>query len=43
MVYKFLIKSLWEVMLLLSQITNSQMNFIGKLLKNLRDEKFICH
>ena len=45
MVYKkvksFLIKSLVEVVLLLDQITNSQMNFIGRLLNNLRDEKSI--
>ena len=27
--------------LLLSQITNSQMNLIGRLLENLRNEKFI--
>ena len=41
MVYKFLIKSLVGMALLLSQITNSQMNLIGRLLENLRNEKFI--
>ena len=45
MVYKkvksFLIIRLVEVVLLLDQITNSQMNFIGRLLNNLRDEKSI--
>ena len=30
-----------EVVLPLSQITNGQMNFLGRLLGNLRDEKFI--
>ena len=34
----FLIKSLVEVVLLLSPITNSQMNFIGRLLEHSRDE-----
>ena len=34
----FLIKSLVEVVLMLNQITNSQMNFIGKSLEHLRDE-----
>ena len=41
MAYKFLIKSLVEVVLLLSQIMSLQMNFIGRLLENLRKEKFI--
>ena len=36
-----LIKSLEEVVLLLSQIINSQMNFTGRSLENLRKEKFI--
>ena len=39
----FLIKSLVEVVLLLNQIISLQMNFIGRLLENLRDEKFIDH
>ena len=43
MVQKFFIKSLVRVALLLSQITNSQINFIGRLLRKLRDEKFIHH
>ena len=43
MVHKFFIKSLVRVVLLLSQITNSQINFIGRLLRKLRDEKFIHH
>ena len=37
----FLIKNLAEVVLLLSQIINFQMNFIGRLLENSREEKFI--
>ena len=37
----FLIKGLMEVVLLLDQITISQMNFIGRIINNLRDEKFI--
>ena len=41
MVYKFFEKSLVKVVLLLSQIINLQMNFIGRLLENLRKEKFI--
>ena len=41
MVYKFLIKSLAEVVLMLNQIMNSRVNFINRLLKNLRDEKKI--
>ena len=40
-VYKFLIKSLVEVVLMLSQIISLQMNFIGRLSENSRDEKFI--
>ena len=43
MVHKFFIESLVRVALLLSQITNSQINFIGRLLRKLRDEKFIHH
>ena len=41
MVYKFLKKNLAEVVFTLNQIINFQMNFIGKLLENLRDKKFI--
>ena len=37
----FLIKNQDEVMLLTSQINNLQMNFIGRLLENSREEKFI--
>ena len=37
----FLIKSLVGVVLTLIQIINSQMNFIVRLLKNSREEKFI--
>ena len=37
----FLIESLVGVALLLNQIIGLQMNLIGKLLENLRDEKFI--
>ena len=37
MAYKFLIKSLVEVVLLLDQITN----YISRLLETLREEKFI--
>ena len=43
MVYKFFEKRLVEVVLLLIQITNLQMNFINRLLENLREEKFIRH
>ena len=47
----FLIKNLVEVVLplrlqinlLLNQIINLQMNFTGRLLENLRNEKFIFH
>ena len=38
---RFLIKNLVKVVLLQSQIINLKMNFIGKLLENLREEKFI--
>ena len=38
MVYSFFIKSLVEVVLLMSQIINLQMSFIYQLLKNLRKE-----
>ena len=37
----FLIRNLVEVMLTLSQIINLRVNFISRLLENLRDEKFI--
>ena len=37
----FLIKSLVGVVLTLSQIINSQMNFIVRLLENSREEKFV--
>ena len=30
-----------DAMLLMSQISSLQMNFSGRLLENLRDEKFI--
>ena len=40
-VYKVLIKSLVEVVLTLSQIISLQMNFIGRLSEDSRDEKFI--
>ena len=43
MVYKFLIKHLVEVVLILNQIINSQMSFIGRLLQNSRKERFIHH
>ena len=44
MVYKFLIKSLVEVvLLLLNQIISLQMSFIGRLSENLKKEKFIHH
>ena len=32
-----------EKMLTLNQIINVRVNFIGKFLQNLRDEKFIHH
>ena len=38
---RFLIKNLVKVVLLQSQIINLKMNFIGKLLENLREEKLI--
>ena len=42
MVYKFLIKNVVQVVLQqLNQIVNLQMNFINRLLENVRDEKFI--
>ena len=41
MVYKSLIKCLVAVALILSQIINSQMNFIDKIIENSRDKKFI--
>ena len=41
MAYKLLIKSLVEVALPLSQIINLQMNVIGRLFENLREERFI--
>ena len=41
LVYKFLIKDLVEVVLLPSQIISQQMNFIGRLLENLRKGKFM--
>ena len=37
----FLIRNLVEVMLTLSQIINLRVNFISRLLENLREEKFI--
>ena len=37
----FLIKSLVEGVLLLNQTINLQINFIGRLLENLRDKNFI--
>ena len=37
----FLIKSLVEVESRLKKVINLQMNFIGRLLKNLREEKLI--
>ena len=42
MVFKFLIKNVVQVVLRqLNQIVNLQMNFINRLLENVRDEKFI--
>ena len=42
MVYKFLTKNVVQVVLRqLNQIVNLQMNFINRLLENVRDEKFI--
>ena len=41
MVYKFFDRKSSGSGLLLNQITNSRMNFIGKSLENRRDEKFI--
>ena len=43
-VYKFFDKILVEVVLLLpNQIISLQMSFIGRLLENLKKEKFIHH
>ena len=41
MVYTFFKKNLVKVVFLQSQIINLKMNFIGRLLENLREEKFI--
>ena len=41
MVYKFFDKIVVEVVFLPSQIINLRMNFIGRLLENLREENFI--
>ena len=41
MVYKIFDKKSRGVVLLLNQIVRLQMNFINRLLENLRDEKFI--
>ena len=41
MVYKFLIKSRKEVVLLMNQIINQQINFINQLLENFKKEKCI--
>ena len=41
MVYKFLVKNQVEAVLLLSQIINLQMNFTGRSLENLKEERFI--
>ena len=41
-VYRFFNKSLVQVVLTLNQIISLQRNFIGRLLENLRGEKFIC-
>ena len=38
MIYKFLIENLVEVVLLMNQIINCQMEFINRLLENLRKE-----
>ena len=43
LVYMFFDKKSSEKMLTLNQIINVQVNFIGKFLQNLRDEKFIHH
>ena len=39
MIYKFLIENLVEVVLLMNQIISCQMEFINRLLENLRKEK----
>ena len=41
MVYKFFDKKSMEVVLLPNQIISLQMSFIGTLLRNSKDEKFI--
>ena len=41
MIYKFLIKNLVEVVLLMNQIISSQTSFINQLLENSKKEKFI--
>ena len=41
MVYTFFKKNLVKVVFLQSQIINLKMNFIGRLLENLREEEFI--
>ena len=41
MVYRFFDKSVVVVVLLQSQIINLQMNFIGRIIEYLREEKFI--
>ena len=38
MIYKFLIENLVEVVLLMNQIISCQMEFINRLLENLRKE-----
>ena len=43
LVYMFFDKKSSEKMLTLNQIINVRVNFIGKFLQNLRDEKFIHH
>ena len=40
---RFLIQNPVEEMLTLNQTINLQMNFIGRLLENLGDKKFIRH
>ena len=40
MVYKFLIKNLVEVVLLMNQIISSQMSLINQLLKKFKERKF---
>ena len=43
MVYKFVIKNLVGVALLMKQIISWQMNFISQLLENSKKEKYIHH